>query len=266
MGCSVCVVATPRALALREPIGRALGALRGALDDEGEFRPASIDRLFQIAALDALIVTIAPKLLARLTRDAPQARLAFRTLGREEALKAVREGRADLALGVFEAPGLGMTTFSLGKESFVVIARKGHALFRDGLSLEAWLATDHIVVSAAGDLHGAIDPILAARGLKRRTLAAVPQFLAAFATVAAGEATASVPASLARTFAERFGLAVYPPPTAIPPFELKILRARATAPDPALDWLTQTILELHEQEPALILAKPPTKTRRCSPP
>ena len=169
------VVATPRALELREPIGRALGALRGALADEGGLRPASIDRLFQIIALDALIVRFAPKLLARLTQEAPLARLAFRSLGREETLKAVREARADLALGVFEAPGSGMTTVGLGRESFAVVARKGHPLLRDGLSLEAWLATDHIVVSAAGDLHGALDPVLAARGLTRRTRAAVPQ-------------------------------------------------------------------------------------------
>ncbi len=241
------VVATPRALALREPVARALGALRGALVEPGEFRPASIDRLFQIAALDALIVTLAPKLLARLAFDAPEARLAFRSFGREETLKAVREGRIDLALGVFETPGSGTTTESLGVENFAVVARKGHPLMRDGLSLETWLATDHIVVSAAGDLHGAIDPALAARGLTRRTRAAVPQFLAAFATIAAGEATASVPESLAKTFAEPFGLAVYPPPIALPPFELAILRARAQAPDPALDWLVRAIVEIRAE-------------------
>jgi len=64
------VVPTPRTLALREPIARALGALRGALSEQGEFQPASIDRLFQIAALDALIVTLAPKLLASGARGA----------------------------------------------------------------------------------------------------------------------------------------------------------------------------------------------------
>ncbi len=238
------VVPTPRALALREPIARALGALRGALSEPGEFRPASIDRLYQIAALDALIVTLAPELLARLAHEAPEARLAFRSFGREEARKAVREGRADLALGVFETPGQGITTVRLGAEHFAIVARRGHPLLRDGLSLENWLMTDQIVVSAAGDLAGAIDPVLAARGLARRTRAAIPQFLAAFATIAAGDATAAVPESLAKTFAEPFGLSVFPPPIDLPPFELTILRARAEAPDPALDWLTRAIVEI----------------------
>ena len=67
-----------------------------------------------------------------------------------------------------------MTKVRLGSESFAIVARKGHPLFRGGMTLEAWLATDQIVVSAAGDLHGAIDPVLAARGLTRRTRAADP--------------------------------------------------------------------------------------------
>ncbi len=59
-----------------------------------------------------------------------------------------------------------------------------------------------------------------------------------------GDAMANLPESLARTFAEPFGLAVYPPPIALPPFELAILRARAQAPDPALERLMRAIVEI----------------------
>jgi DNA-binding transcriptional LysR family regulator len=238
------MVPTPRALALREPVARALGALRGAVIGSREFSPAGIDRLFQIVALDASIASLVPRLLARLAREAPRATLAFRSLGRDEANKAVREGRADLALGVFDAKEPGLTTIALGSERFAVVARKAHPLFRKGLTLENWLATDHVVVSAAGDLSGAVDPILAARGLSRRTRAALPQFLAAFATVAAGDTTATVPESLARTYARAFGLAVHPPPIKLPSFELAILRRGVEFPDPALDWLVQLMVAL----------------------
>jgi DNA-binding transcriptional LysR family regulator len=67
----------------------------------------------------------------------------------------------------------------------------------------------------------------------------MPQFLAAFATIAASDATATVPAALARSYADIFGLALYPPPIPLPPFELAILRADSEAPDPALDWLVE---------------------------
>lgn len=241
------LVPTPRALALREPIARALGALRGAVIEAREFSPAGIDRLFQIAALDALTTSLVPPLLARLVRQAPKATLAFRSFGRDEARKAVREGRADLALGVFEPPEPGLARISLGSERFAIVARKDHPLFLEGLTLETWLATDHIVVSAAGDLAGPIDPILAARGLSRRTRVALPHFLAAFATVAAGDTTATVPASLAKTYAAPFGLAVYPPPIDLPTFEFVILRGSRDVPDPALDWLVQLMVALRAE-------------------
>jgi DNA-binding transcriptional LysR family regulator len=238
------VTPTPRARALRAPLKNALSILRDALSAAHDFKPAAIDRLFQIAALDALIASLAPALLTLLADEAPDARIAFVTYGREETRKALVEGRADLALGVFDDRQEGFLTQAIGSETFVVVARRHHPLLADGLSLEAWLACDHLIVSAAGDLVGAVDIVLAARGLSRRTTAAMPQFLAAFATIAASDATATVPKSLAEAFAETFGLAIFPPPLDLPPFALKILRARPPSPDPELDWLVARIVEL----------------------
>lgn len=236
------VTPTPRALALRAQILEALTALRGALADGGAFRPETIDRLFQVATLDAVIASLAPRLLAKLAHEAPQARVAFRSLGRDETRVALRDGRIDLAIGVFGPPTAQERKRPLGRESFVVIARQDHPAFRAGLSLNLWLAHDHVLVSAAGDLVGAVDAALAARGLQRRTRAAMPQFLAAFATVAASDATATVSEGLARSFAQVFGLAIHAPPVALDPFDLSILRSAGGPPDPALDWLEAAIV------------------------
>jgi DNA-binding transcriptional LysR family regulator len=75
----------------------------------------------------------------------------------------------------------------------------------------------------------------------------LPQFFAAFAAVAAGDTTATVPASLAKTYAAPFGLSVYPPPIDLPTFELVILRSSRDAPDPALDWLVQLMVALRAE-------------------
>ncbi len=109
-------------------------------------------------------------------------------------------------------------------------------MLTQGLTLEAWLSCDHILVSAAGDLVGAVDVALSALGLRRRTRAAMPQFLAAFATVAAGDATATVTRRLAERYADTFGLDMFEPPIPLAPFDLSILRADSGATDPALDW------------------------------
>jgi DNA-binding transcriptional LysR family regulator len=235
------VTPTARALALQAPVAEALAALRGALARGRAFSPAEIDRTFQVAALDAVISSTAPPLLARLARDAPHAKVAFRVFGREEGREALRRGRIDLAIGVFGPPGPGERRRRVREENFVVVARRGHPALRDGLTLERWLACDHLLVSAAGDLVGAVDSALAALGLQRRVCAAMPQFLAAFATVAASDLVAAVASSVADAYAHRFDLRLYAPPLALPPFELSILRAER-APDPALDWFEDAIV------------------------
>jgi len=239
---------TPRALALRQPLKGALSSLRGAFIDLHVFRPEAIDRLFQIVALDATIASLAPQLLSILAREAPGARIAFRSLGREDAKRAVMGGQADLALGVFGAPNAGLLLVPIGGDSFTVVARIGHPGIGEALSLDEWIATDHIVVSAAGDLVGAVDEALAAIGLSRRVTAAMPQFLATLAMVAVTDATATVPLSLANAFADRFGLQLYPPPISLPSFQLTMLRKRGEAPDPALDWLVGKIVESRSKQ------------------
>ena len=232
---------TPRALSLAPALNGALEGLRGALRESRDVRPEAIDRVFRIVALDGPIAAFAAPLLARLAREAPGARLAFRSLGRNEARQAISEAEADLAIGVFGPPREGETIRFIGAESFVVVARAGHPSIRDTLTLESWLTHDHILVSAAGDLVGAVDAALAERGLRRRTSAAMPQFLAAFATVAASNATATVTETLARAFAPRFGLKLHAPPIELPGFDLVALRSgRARAP--ALDWLLDHVI------------------------
>ncbi len=49
------------------------------------------------------------------------------------------------------------------------MARRDHPAFGDGLSLGLWRDYDHVLVSAAYDLAGAVDAALAARDLTRRT-------------------------------------------------------------------------------------------------
>ena len=158
------VTPTPRALALQGPVAQALASLRRALAEAREFVPAAIDRVFQLAALDGGISSLAPPLLARLAHEAPAARVAFRTFGREETRLALRQGRIDLAIGVFASPTPEERKRRLSEERFVVVARRGHPAFRNGLSLDLWLAHDHVLVSAAGDMVGAVDVALAAQG------------------------------------------------------------------------------------------------------
>ncbi len=228
---------TPRAHLIAPAMARALAAMRQLLHEAHGFDPARAERVVQVLALDASIGLVAPKLLPMLAREAPGVRLAFRSAGRDESLKALRRGDADIAIGVYEPAPPGMIAQPLRTDSFAVVARQGHPGFAEGMSLEAWLRHDHLVVSAAGDLTGAVDVALAAQGMSRRVAASIPNFLSAMALASSTDASVTVPLSLAGQSARLFGLEVFDPPMPLGSFRVVLVRPRLPAPDPVVDWL-----------------------------
>ena len=227
---------TPRALALAQPVAQALATLREALQQGRCFDPSCARREFRIAALDYAIAMLVPDFLARFSTVAPGCRLAFRSLGYEEGRVALTNGSIDLILGI-PAPSGPFLQRTLLTESFVVLARPGHPIIGRKLDLARYLKCGHLLVSAAGDVRGSVDNALAKIERERRVVAAVPQFLAGFATVAASDMITTAPRRLARRHATAFGLRQFEVPFPMPGFEVGTLRHENTAQDAGLNWL-----------------------------
>ncbi len=109
------------------------------------------------------------------------------------------------------------------------------------LTLAEFVAADHVVVSPAGDLGGLVDAALAPLGLRRRVIAAVPQFFPALATVAATGCVATLPRRLAEVYAPSFGLVAHPPPLPLRAFTVSAVRHVRDAKNPLHDWLTAAL-------------------------
>jgi DNA-binding transcriptional LysR family regulator len=237
------VVPTQRAFELLPNITTALAALRGSLA-LAPFQPSTLQRTFKIAALDYAIVIVGPGLTRAITQLAPGVRLSFVTMGREDSLEAVRRGQIDLSIGVFPKidPLLALST--LTEDSFVLVARRGHAAFKKPLTVDAYAALDHIIVSGSGELSGPIDDALAGLGKSRRVVAAVPQFLASLASVQISDSVAAVPEKLALRYAKRLGLEIWPSPLKSPPFKVSGAMRTTAQHDPALQWLVGLMQKL----------------------
>lgn len=164
-------------------------------------------------------------------------RVSVRALGRREAIAALKDGAIDCALGYFWEVPEGIERRALGPERYRVVARQGHPALAEGLSLAAYCACEHIVVSTDGSLWGVADRALKAVGAERNLVAAVPQFLTALALVARSDFLALLPASMVARFAPGFGLAVHPPPFDLRPFEISALWHRRDARRAELAWL-----------------------------
>ncbi len=223
--------------ALLDLAGDMMGAAR-------RFDPARSDRLFRIATNDFVSTLLAPALQMELARCAPKARFSMRFAMGTPALDALHADLVDVALGRFPTLPHDQRATMLADEEYLVAARAGHDRLRHGLDLATYRDLDHVLVSFNGDFQGTADLALARLGHTRRVVASVPLFLTAFATVSRSDAVTTVPARLARRYADAFGLCLHEPPFPLERFTIVAVRHNRTASDPGLDWLLAMIRRL----------------------
>lgn len=234
---------TATALALEAPIAAAVDALRGALGGARRFDPATASGHVRVAALDAEQAVIVPPLAAALRRAAPGLALSVLPLGRADAVAALVDGRVDLALGfMWNVPDAVMGE-TLYRDGYRVAARPRILPDAPRLTLAAYCAADHILVTPGGDLRGIVDERLEALGRARRVVMGLPSFLPALAVAARTGAMVTLPARIARRFAAGFGLAVAAPPLDIRAFPVSAFWHRRDERNPRTHWLRQRLRE-----------------------
>jgi DNA-binding transcriptional LysR family regulator len=228
---------TATALALEDPVRRAVEALRGALGAARAFDPMQAEGIVRIAALDAEQAVLIPPLAARLRQAAPGLRLSVLPLGRADAVEALTEGRADLALGFIWDLADTIMSEQLYEESFLVTGLPTALPYAPTVNLDAYCAADHVLISPAGDLRGVVDDRLAAMGRHRTITLGLPAFLPALAAVASSGALLTLPARLAQRLAPGFGLVTATPPLEVRRFPVSVFWHRRNSADPRTAWL-----------------------------
>jgi DNA-binding transcriptional LysR family regulator len=156
----------------------------------------------------------------------------------------LRDGTLDLAIGYFPdarylASGLIMEPLSA--ENNIVIARRGHSIWKRKLTLERFTRLDHAAVIYRNQVWGLIDNELAARGLRRRLRLALPHCLSVLHAVASSDLVACIQESVVEDFGKSLDLMSCPEPLGLPPFVLRMVWHRQTDNHPAHLWLRKLI-------------------------
>lgn len=238
---------TAVALALEQPVAAAVDALKAALDGQAPFEPDAATGTVRIGAFDSEQVTLIPDLIRTLAAEAPGLRVAVQAIGRREAMEALSSATLDLAIGFFWNVDPNLIRQALYVEDYRVVGR-GLVCSTDGtVDLDHYLGRDHILVSPAGDLRGIVDNLLAAKGVTRRVIAALPLFLPALATAAQTGAIATVPSRVARAHAAGFGLGIALPPLAIRDFPVSVIRHRRDEHNALLNWIVERLVRCCRQ-------------------
>ena len=233
------VVPTERAKLLATPVADILDRARQVLANAEGFDPRKSVRRFVIGAPDAVTAVILPSLLEELRRDAPGIDLGVRNLvGQFQAsLRELDERSLDVALLPIEnIPARFVTRTLFEDEGFVIVRRAGHPIGKR-LTLARYCAAPHVLISVSGDPHGMVDTILEKRGLSRRVMLTVSNFMQALAVVAESDLVAAIPRRFAARYAARYRVVVAEPPIPLMNAPVLAIAPQVATMDGGLTWL-----------------------------
>ncbi len=233
--------ATPRALALAKPVRRVIETVKDEILQKSGFDPEKTDRTFTILMPDIAEVNFLPKLLARLSQVAPNARLRTISKSRPGAAEALESGEAELAMGYF--PDLHKAGFfrqKLFDTPHVCIVRAHHPTVGDKLTVKQYLDLSHAVVQPDGREH-VFELFLDQRGLKRRVLLKLSHFMSLLPVIENSDLIATVPLDLAEVCQRYANIRVLDAPIKSPVIAVSQFWHRRFHKDPANIWIRGVI-------------------------
>ncbi len=235
------MVPTPRAAQLRDQVQELVSNARSVLGPGPGFDPSTADRELRLRASDYVLSTLGAALDRRLAAQAPRIRLRFSPNNLDDP-EQVREGAADLAIGVYRDLPPELRIQTLFEERLVCVVRRDHPTIRSRLGLRQYLETQHVQVAPRGRPGGHVDQVLARDGKHRHIARAVPFFLSGMQLAAQTDYLLTLPERLARAWAERLALRVLEPPLPLRPYPVvQIWHPRHDA-DAGHQWLRQHVM------------------------
>ena len=186
---------TPRARAIWPAVREALAQLQSSLIPN-EFVPAEANTSFVLAMSDASAAELIPVLTETLEKQAPRVTLRVVPLTTRDPRRMLDEEACDLAVGYFPSMLADLTARTQSGEpqpffhqrlytgEYVCVMRKDHPLAQGPLTIDAFCAARHMLVSFSGRPFGFIDEALATLGRERFVVLTVNQFFTAARVVA----------------------------------------------------------------------------------
>lgn len=151
---------TPTATKAAEHVTAAIFAAQEALNVTAPFAPESAEGTVTLLTNDFIEFTIVPAIVRALAQQAPGLRLQTRPLVDEAFERTLDAGIADLAIAAPLNVPKRFRFADLFVEPFKGIARKGHPVLSEPISLEAFFACKHVAVSHRFGGTGVIDAAL----------------------------------------------------------------------------------------------------------
>jgi DNA-binding transcriptional LysR family regulator len=185
-----------------------------------------------------------PALIERCKLVAPQVQLSSVRAGSVALKEALESGRVDLAVGPFDNISEALYQRLLFRQPYVSMFRAGHPLARGKVTLDRFVAAEHLLVDATDSPYDRINQLLEQAGIGTSTRFRVPHFTAVPYIVGSSDLVVTVPQKLAERAAQPFRLKWIVPPLALPELQTNLFWHRRFNQDPGSQWLRTLVLDV----------------------
>lgn len=233
-------VLSSRAEEVRPVLRRILAGV-GEMLEANSFDPATATGRIRLLMPDLQAAALTPHLLARLAHEAPSLDLDIVAPG-TNGIEALEHGVADAMVALIDEAPAGIHRRRLYDEELVTLMRAHHPALAGKLTLDRFLALEHIVVSVTGVGPAPVDEVLARMGRTRRVKLRVPNFFAAVEIAARSDLIMTLPSSLARAAANMRRFVSLPPPLDLGSFTMSLAWHARQQDAPRHIWLRRAIV------------------------
>jgi DNA-binding transcriptional LysR family regulator len=196
------LVPTPFALRSAPRVRALLEGASELVADASGSDPATWRRSFVVRVNDGLAPVLVPKLIARITAEAPGVSLRLVAQSTKDP-DALRDGSVDLDIAVADPPAPDVHVRTLFVDHYVALVSARSTLGRARrLSVAQLCRYPHISVSRKGRTRGPLDDALEALGRARRVVAVVPTYAAASLLALEDDVIVLVPRVMAQHLAD----------------------------------------------------------------
>ncbi|WP_328924266.1 LysR family transcriptional regulator [Streptomyces sp. NBC_00190] len=236
------MVPTPHALAVQGEVRAVVERARALFLTGGQVDLSTLARTFTVLTNDAFTAVHGATLLTRVRSEAPGVRLRF--LGESHVdVPALREGVADLELGVIDTRSPEVRVEHFSDERMLAVVRRGHPLLRGRVTARRFAAAEHLIASRRGRLQGPVDAALAEQGLSRRVVGSVGTFPASLFVLRESDLVGLLTTQVVPLVAA-LGLETFEIPLDLPELTFGMAWHPRHDADPAHAWLRTCIREL----------------------
>lgn len=218
----------------------ALEIFRRSIHTKRDFIPESSEKAFNVGMHDIAETLLLNPMLKTLDVIAPKVAIASFFAGREKAVDQLKAGQLDVLIDTPLAASKDLQQLTLGQMPYVVAMRKDHPLSNKKLTMNDYLAAQHIHVSSRRTGRGQVDFALQGLGKHRNLVLRLQNYSVAAQRLQDSDALWTVPASLTNSN----DVYVTELPFRVEAITIKLYWYKNLDFDPAIAWLKDILTDL----------------------